>query len=94
MLTWVQQDPQGLHNSLQRNTVGWMFVWWNRHLEVLDPILFHKLNILTRIVFRDERADAGQQIMVRESQTTTHRMLFSPRECKCSKLPAEGKLLR
>lgn len=58
MLAWVQQNLKGLHNALQRNDDRCIFVSWNRHLEVLDPVLFHENSIFQRIVLCDKGANA------------------------------------
>lgn len=60
MLAWIQHDLEGLHNPLQRNDDRCILVCWNRHLEVPDPILSHKLDIFQRIIPWDEGAGARQ----------------------------------
>lgn len=65
------------------------------NLEMLDAVVRHKLDILSRIILSNQGARFHQlERLDLQNGRSPHRIVFKPRDCKCSKLPLLGKLLR
>ncbi len=65
------------------------------NLEMLDAVVLHKIDVLGRILLSNQGAISHQLggLFLRRGMSS-HRIVFKPREYKCSKLPPLGKLLR
>jgi len=62
---------------------------------MLDAVPLHKLDILSRIILSNQGARSDQlELLVFWTGWSPHRIVFKPRDCRCSKLPLLGKLLR
>ena len=91
----IQQNLENLCASLPRNDHRCILVWRNRQLEMSDPILPHEVDIFQRIFRGNEGPKApSTRALYRYAEHKTYRILFSPKDWRCSKLLAAGKPLR
>lgn len=97
MVTWVQKDLQRHCNRFRRNDHRFILVSGDGHLEMLNATSPHKLDIFQRINFGDKSPDFYQISLIETvigCMYRSYKILFNPKDDRCSKLPALGKLLR